>query len=110
SLAKSFHAVNFFKLVLCPRNSLGLWNEFREQDWKNYFDMILTDNQMPGMTGLEFLDWIKQNNCPLPHHRKAIISGLWRDKELKTAQSLGCHIFHKPAPIETIHSWALTDE
>ncbi len=69
------------------------------------FNFILTDNQMPGMTGLEFLEKIKKKGCKIPDNRKAIISGTWSNEELMKARNLGCRTFIKPCPIEQIHNW-----
>jgi len=68
-------------------------------------DYILTDNQMPGMTGLEFLTRIKQLGCNIPDHRIAIISGNWQDAELAEAGQLGCKVFHKFNSPEQIQTW-----
>ncbi len=68
-------------------------------------DALITDNQMPGMTGLELLQRFDKNGCKLPNHRKAIISGSWSNEEYHQARQLGCKIFHKPASIEEIHQW-----
>lgn len=67
-------------------------------------DFILTDNHMPSMTGLEFLEWGKKN-CKLPAHRKAIISAQWTEKDLDRAQKLGCQVFEKSSPLDHIHEW-----
>jgi CheY-like chemotaxis protein len=68
-------------------------------------DFILTDNQMPGMTGLDFLIQIKAMGCTLPDHRIAIISGRWDDIDMEKAKSLGCQIFDKYNSPEKIHAW-----
>jgi len=68
-------------------------------------DLILTDNQMPGMTGLEFLEMIKSNGCKLPDFKKGIVSGTWSEKELARAKELGCKVFSKPTPMEDLTRW-----
>lgn len=85
---------------------------FLAQHAKNYcqydkpcVDVILTDNQMPGMTGLEFLEKLQQMNCKIPQDRKAVISGNWTSDQIQRAEHLNCVMFYKPVPIEIIHSW-----
>lgn len=68
-------------------------------------EFILTDNQMPGMSGLEFLLQIKKMGCTLPDKRIAIISGRWDDIDMKKAKSLGCQVFDKYNATEKIQEW-----
>lgn len=68
-------------------------------------DLILTDNQMPGMTGLEFLEMIKSNGCKLPDFKKGIISGTWSQEDLERSRELGCKVFSKPTPLEELYGW-----
>jgi len=66
---------------------------------------ILTDNDMPGMSGLEFLEKLKADGCALPNERKAIISGHWTQEGMERAEQLGCRIFYKPFQIADICAW-----
>ncbi len=68
-------------------------------------DFLLTDNQMPHMTGLEFVQVQEQKGCKGVVHNKAVISGSWSDEELKTAEHLGCKLFTKPFLIDEIFQW-----
>ena len=65
-------------------------------------DVILTDNQMPTLTGLEFLESLKEIGCKLPDHHKAIISGNWSRVQLDQADRLSCMVFHKPTPTDDV--------
>ena len=68
-------------------------------------EFILTDNQMPGMTGLDFLIQIKEMGCTLPAQRIAIISGRWDVINMEKAEALGCQIFDKYNSPEKIQAW-----
>lgn len=66
---------------------------------------ILTDNNMPGMSGLDFLEKLERDDCRLPNNRKAIISAYWTEEMRERAQKLGCRVFHKPFSIAEIYAW-----
>ncbi|SDZ82069.1 Response regulator receiver domain-containing protein [Desulfuromusa kysingii] len=69
------------------------------------FGIILSDNQMPEMTGLEFFQYQSQRGCKIPVHRKALISGDISPKERDIAEGMGCQLFQKPTSLESIDAW-----
>jgi len=68
-------------------------------------DFILTDNQMPGMSGLEFLARIGQLGCKVRRDRMGIISGRWEAEEIEQARNTGYRIFQKFNSPEQIRAW-----
>lgn len=68
-------------------------------------DLILTDNRMPGMSGLEFLAKLKEMGCKLPAQRTAVISGCWDEIDVEKAKELGCRIFDKYNSPEMLGNW-----
>ncbi len=68
-------------------------------------EVILADNQMPGMTGLEFLQFLRARGCKLPDRCKALISGSWEQEQMQQAREMGCQVFYKPTPIDSIYQW-----
>ncbi len=66
-------------------------------------DIIITDINMPNMTGLEFIEHLKRNGCKIQN--VAVMSGRWTDKELEHAKRLGCHTFEKPFNLEEFEKW-----
>lgn len=68
-------------------------------------DFILTDNQMPGMTGLEFVKQIMLMGCKISYQNIAIISGRWTEDEMEEAQQLGCKVFQKYNSPDQIRAW-----
>lgn len=69
------------------------------------FDVIIADNTMPEMTGLEFFQQLTDFNCNFPSQHKAIISGNWSTEGKVKAYNLGCRVFDKPFSINIIHEW-----
>lgn len=68
-------------------------------------DFLLTDNKMPGISGLELLTLQKKGGCKIANANKAILSGAWSAFELDEAASFGCRIFHKPYELPELFSW-----
>jgi CheY-like chemotaxis protein len=66
-------------------------------------DIIISDVNMPTQTGLELIKNRKQNGCKAKF--RALMSGDWSDPDLKHAQELGCHVFHKPFNMKEMLQW-----
>ena len=72
---------------------------------KPCYDFILSDNRMPGMTGLEFFTQQQQSGCKVPPQHKALISGDISKTDQKIAEQAGYTIFQKPCPLNTLDQW-----
>ena len=68
-------------------------------------DILITDNNMPNMKGLEFIQNRIQSGCRGIVQNTAVMSGTWTALDIAYAKSLGCRIFEKPFMIEEIHRW-----
>jgi len=68
-------------------------------------DIFITDNVMPNMTGLEFIENQMRHGCKAIAKNKAVISGAWTDAELERAKRLGCKTFEKPFKTSELLSW-----
>lgn len=68
-------------------------------------DLLLTDNQMTPVSGLEMIEQQLLNDCKLLAKNRAVISGSWTLEERAKAKRLGCQTFDKPCSLETIQSW-----
>jgi CheY-like chemotaxis protein len=68
-------------------------------------DFLLTDNQMPNLTGLGFIEAQSRRGGKGIAANKAVMSGTWSSEERKKAKKLGCEIFTKPFRIEEIIEW-----
>ena len=73
-------------------------------------DILLLDNRMASMNGLDFLELHRSGNCHIPTTHKAIVSGSWTAAEMKRAEQLGCRFFHKPYDFEEISLWLSQQE
>ncbi len=68
-------------------------------------DIWITDNNMPNMKGLEFIQNQLRKVCRGITQNKAVMSGTWTAVDLAYAKKLGCRIFEKPFLIAEIHKW-----
>jgi DNA-binding NarL/FixJ family response regulator len=66
-------------------------------------NIIITDINMPGENGLQFVENQVRKGCKVEH--VAVMSGDWEDPFLKRAQQLGCQIFYKPFSIIEMKEW-----
>ncbi len=66
-------------------------------------DIIITDNNMPNMTGLEFVERQKRMGCKVQN--TAVMSGRWTNEDMEHAKRLGCHVFNKPFKMDEIKKW-----
>jgi len=68
-------------------------------------DFLITDNQMPGMTGLEFIQRQAEGKCRAAAHNKALLSGQWSPEEWDLGIRLGCKLFRKPLDLDEFSAW-----
>ena len=68
-------------------------------------DIFITDNSMPNMTGLEFIESQVRHGCKAIEKNKAVMSGALKDAELEQAKRLGCKTFEKPFRTNELVSW-----
>jgi CheY-like chemotaxis protein len=65
-------------------------------------DILLTDNKMPNMTGLEFIEHMRNRGCKGLSQNKIVMSGFFSKDDIDKAYELGCHILNKPIIMEEI--------
>jgi CheY-like chemotaxis protein len=85
---------------ICP---LQLIPECRCAENQTCTDLIVSDLNMPTMTGLRFIRNQRQKNCKCKY--VAMISASWTEEDLETAQQLGCKTFTKPLFFDDLDAW-----
>ncbi len=65
--------------------------------------IVITDINMPNMTGLEFIEHQKRMGCKFQY--VAVMSGKWTNEALAHANRLGCQTLSKPFKITEIKKW-----
>lgn len=68
-------------------------------------DILITDHNMPGMTGLQLLEMQYQKGCKLTSRNKALMTALDDPELRRQAELLGCCFLPKPMSISTITAW-----
>ncbi len=65
-------------------------------------DLLFIDYQMPTMTGLEFIQFMRESGCKGSPANKYIISGNTAQIDMGIVEKLGCHVLQKPVDLEHI--------
>ena len=68
-------------------------------------DLVISDFQMPHMTGLELFQLQAQRGCRIDNKMKAIMSGRADGALLKQCKDLGYRFFEKPFYSSELYAW-----
>jgi len=97
---RDYEVFSFNTPMVCP---LQLIPECNCNENEVCVDVIISDIEMPGMTGLSFIENHREKGCKCQN--VAVISGSWTANDLAKAEELGCKIFHKPFSMEKLGVW-----
>jgi len=86
--------------VICP-----VYGENAEVCIRPCADVIITDQKMPRMSGLELLQEQNGRGCRLPIKNKALISGFIDDERQRLVKEVGCAFFQKPFYFTELQAW-----
>jgi two-component system, LuxR family, response regulator FixJ len=70
---------------------------------ESYADLIISDLEMPEMSGLELVSHLDRNGWKLPP--VLLISGMWSRREVAAARRMDCHVLNKPFTVGTLYAW-----
>lgn len=68
-------------------------------------DFLLTDNRMPRMSGIQFIQDQIRAGCKGVTANKAIMSASFTEGELEEVKKLECRVFKKPFSLAEIEKW-----
>lgn len=66
-------------------------------------DVVLSDVNMPGGNGLDYVVGLRARGCRCPHI--ALMSATWLPADEERARQLGCRVFRKPVPAGQLDAW-----
>jgi len=68
-------------------------------------DILITDNMMPNMSGLEFLKLQRERDCKVCNQNKALMTAGVTPGQQKTIDGLGCYFLRKPFRLNVLKNW-----
>jgi DNA-binding response OmpR family regulator len=95
-----YEVFSFPNPMMCP---LQTKPDYRCGDNQTCADIIVSDLDMPNMTGLNFIENQRKRNCKCRY--VALMSGFWTEENLSRAHKLGCKVFTKPFPVQALFEW-----
>ncbi len=69
-------------------------------------DILITDNQMPRIRGIEFIESQLQRDCKISVECKAVMSGNFKQEDIERIDKIGCARFEKPISLVILDAWA----
>lgn len=69
------------------------------------YSLILSDNDMPRQTGIDFFEELQRRGCKIPNHRKALMTGFLPRKDYERARSLGLRVLKKTCSFAVLDLW-----
>ncbi|HEY6839545.1 MAG TPA: hypothetical protein VI389_12450 [Geobacteraceae bacterium] len=98
----NFEVLGYSDPTMCPLYANPTCRCTREEACA---DILLTDNHMPNMTGLEFIHQQCLRGCKGIMKQKAVMSADLRPEDIALAEELGCRIFRKPFQAPELLNW-----
>jgi CheY-like chemotaxis protein len=109
SLLKEFFLLRGYEVLsysdptaICPLYGKG--GEVCEND-RPCSDLMVTDFNMPGVNGLELLEYQARKGCKLDIRNKSVISGYLDDRSRQRVNQLGCNFLLKPFTLYALSEW-----
>ena len=99
---RGYEVLDYIEPVVCPLNKKPA------ESCDNFYpcaDVIISDYQMPKMTGIELLQNQSKKGCKVDIKMKAIMSGCSDDKIISQCNSLGYSFFQKPFTFSKLSTW-----
>jgi CheY-like chemotaxis protein len=97
---RGYEVFAFSNPAICP---LQIVPECRCNTNQTCTDIIVSDIDMPNMTGLDFIENQNIKNCKCQHI--LLMSGDWAEQDLLRAHELGCKTFEKPFNFQEFNEW-----
>ncbi len=97
---RGYEVLAFSNPAICP---LQMVPECQCNANQTCTDIIISDLDMPNMTGLGFIENQKKKNCKCQH--VVLMSGSWTEHDLQRAHELGCKTLEKPFPFDEFYEW-----
>jgi len=98
---RGYEVIASSRPVRCPVYNDCAWCDTQEP----CSDILITDHQMPGMTGVELLRAQSKMGCRLPARNKAIMTGSADESAAEVARELGCLYLRKPFSFDALEPW-----
>jgi CheY-like chemotaxis protein len=98
--SRGYEVFTFPEPALCPLNVV---RECPCPADTSCADLILSDVNMPGANGVDFLEGLVQKGCKQRHF--ALMSGNFCEDDLARASQFGCVLFNKPLNMVQLTAW-----
>jgi len=100
--AKGFEVLDFTSPVNCALVTEQKCSCPREHACA---DVIITDMNMPHMSGLELVRFQLEKGCHAPPQNKAVISAALTPEQVQEFRALGCCYLRKPFKLQDLLDW-----